>query len=164
MKMRKFFLFVLIDISLLFYSCAGTIKIYDKNTTSVWNKNNVYAVLPFINYTETPQAGKRVASLLYAIMISKGYKIKDNVMYLKSKNLRSMEKKAFKHGANYVVTGTVNEYRYKTGIDGQPAVSISLLVINKDNKVVWSSTGAKTGFINSSLGKITTELLENMVP
>ncbi len=164
MTMRKLFLLILINTSLFFYSCAGAVKTYDKNMTSVWNKNNVYAVLPFINYTETPQAGKRVASLLYAIMISKGYKIEDNIIYIKSKNLRSMEKKAFKHGADYVVTGTVNEYRYKTGIDGQPAVSISLLVINKDNKVVWSGTGSKTGFINSSLGKITTELLKNMIP
>ncbi|MGC9261785.1 MAG: hypothetical protein ACP5I8_17115, partial [Phycisphaerae bacterium] len=47
--------------------------------SNAWNKKSVYAVIPFINYTETPQAGKRVASMLYAIMVSKGYKIKNNI-------------------------------------------------------------------------------------
>ncbi len=164
MKRGILFLFFINILSIGLYSCAGAVKSYSASKDNIWNKNSVYAVLPFVNYTETPQAGKRVASILYAIMIDKGYKVKNNIIDLRSKSLKSLEKEAFKNGADYVVTGTVNEYRYKTGIDGEPAVSVSIMVINKDNTVLWSATGARTGFINSSLGKITTELLKNLIP
>ncbi|MFX6409724.1 hypothetical protein ABTG43_19290, partial [Acinetobacter baumannii] len=36
-------------------------------------------------------------------------------------------------GARYAVTGTVDEWRYKVGVDGEPAVGIALQIVEVDS-------------------------------
>ena len=54
---------------------------------------------------------------------------------------------------DYGITGTVEEWRYKAGNESEPAVGLTLTVIELgDNKVVWSASGARVGssFQNTS--------------
>ena len=47
---------------------------------------------------------------------------------------------------DYVISGSVEEWQYKNGLDGEPAVGISLRVIEPaSGRVIWSTSGARAG-------------------
>ncbi len=47
------------------------------------------------------------------------------------------------------------EWRYKTGIDAEPAVSFSIKIIDlKNNKIVFNGVGADSGLSYQSIGEI----------
>ncbi len=144
-------------------SIVNTGKLTDlPDTTTV-------VVLPFENHTETPMAGLRVASLLESILRTKGYVIEERFWKLKDvdytpEEIKGLLKEARQKGVDYVFTGSVNEFRYKTGIDGEPAVSITVDLYNTaDGKVIWSSAGSATGWSHESTGTVTQKLLNKLV-
>ena len=54
------------------------------------------------------------------------------------------EKWARTQGMRYVVTGAVNEWRYKVGVDGEPAVGLMLQVKDlRSDQVVYSAAGGR---------------------
>ncbi len=126
-------------------------------------------VLPFENHTETPMAGLRVASLLESVLRTKGYAIGERFWKLKDvdytpEEIKGLLKEAGQRGVDYVFTGSVNEFRYKTGIDGEPAVSITIDLYNTaDGKVIWGSVGSATGWSHESTGTVTQKLLNKLV-
>ena len=126
-------------------------------------------VLPFENNTETPMAGLKVASMLESILRTEGYRVVDRFWRLKQtdyspEEIKQLSQDAASRGADYLFTGSVNEYRYKTGIDGEPAVSITVeLKSTADNAVVWSFTGSATGWSHESTGTVTHKLLNRLV-
>lgn len=62
------------------------------------------------------------------------------------------------------MTGTVNEWRYKVGLDGEPAVSVTLKLIDMRNgRVIWSAVGSKMGSSRSSLGNVGQRLIDSML-
>lgn len=133
------------------------------------------AVLPLVNLSQTPQAGDQAASVLAAILRAKG---SDNVtlylpddrnplMYESSERQQEARQSARADGAAYLVSGTVEEWRYKSGLDGEPAVGVTLEVRSAtDDRIVWSGTAARTGWGRESLSvaahKVLDELAEQM--
>jgi hypothetical protein len=146
--------------SVLLLSCSqiNKVKIYPTL------KKETYAVIPFENYTITPLAGYRVASILEGVMRAHGYKVLKRVWNYSDQEPSQKEfkiwwQKAVKEGAKIVVYGTVNEFRYKTGIDGEPAVSVTLYFYDtKEKKIIWSATLSKSGLSFQSLGTVCQEL------
>jgi polysaccharide biosynthesis protein PelC len=56
------------------------------------------------------------------------------------------------------------EWRYKVGIDGEPAVGLTLKIIDLSNgRVLWSATGAKSGWSREALASVAQSLILNMV-
>ncbi|MDF1760415.1 MAG: hypothetical protein P1U40_07745 [Coxiellaceae bacterium] len=133
------------------------------------------AVLPLANHTETPQAGKRVTSMLAGILRTmKQYQVsvyRPNIPAKallenpnKTYSMRSALSWARRRGAQYAITGAVNEWRYKVGLDGEPVASVTLRVINlRNNKVVWSSVGSKIGGSRSGLSNTGQLLLNDLL-
>ncbi len=128
-------------------------------------KGEPYAVLPFENYTETPYAGYRVASILEGVLASKGYNLIPRVWSIKEmepleEEIEKLKESAVKNGARYIVYGSVNEFRYKTGLDGEPAVSITVFVYDaKENRVVKNVAVSGSGWVHESLGTLAQKLL-----
>ncbi|EQD28248.1 lipoprotein, partial [mine drainage metagenome] len=64
----------------------------------------------------------------------------------------------------YALTGSVQEWRYKTGVDGEPAVSVTFnLVDMTTGKTVWSATGSRTGWSRSSVGSVGQTLIDQLL-
>jgi hypothetical protein len=143
---------------------AGCARVVNQ-TPTLPIKGEPYAVLPFENYTETPYAGYRVASILEGVLASKGYNLIPRVWSIKERELaeeeiEKLKESAVKNGARYIVHGSVNEFRYKTGLDGEPAVSITIFVYDaKENKVVKNVAVSGSGWVHESLGTLTQKLL-----
>ena len=136
-----------------------------------------WVLLPFANHTETPQAGLRAEAIAETVLRSTG--VKEVERYPASLNPETLldpaERKlteqamAWAKGkdARYALTGAVEEWRYKVGVDGEPAVGLSLQVVDvKSGAVVYSASGGKSGWSREALSavaqKLTRELLEDL--
>ena len=67
-------------------------------------------------------------------------------------------------GARYAIYGAVDEWRYKVGIDGEPAVGVALHIMDlQNNSVVWSGVGGKSGWSRESLAGVAQKLIKQLL-
>lgn len=132
-----------------------------------------WALLPITNHTETPQAGLRAEAILESIVRSNG--VSDLRRYpanLVNESLfESTERKAVEQATawarserlRYGLTGTVDEWRYKVGVDGEPAVGVTLKLIDlQSGAVVWTAAGSKTGWSREALSGVAQKLIRQL--
>ncbi|MFP3754622.1 MULTISPECIES: penicillin-binding protein activator LpoB [Cupriavidus] len=132
------------------------------------------AVLPIVNYTETPQAGLRAEAIAESLLKTGG--IANLKRYPASLNPETLFEPAERESvgkalewargerARYALTGAVQEWRYKVGVDGEPAVGISLQLIDvASGQVVWSATGSDSGWSRASLSGTAQKLLRRLL-
>jgi len=139
-------------------------KVYkDINESSEMKKSVVISLFQLDNFTDTPRAGKRAANIVEGILESRGYIVKSHID-TKVPSLKKAAKIAKDDDAKYFMMGGISEWRYKTGIDGEPAVSLKVtLYKTKNKKVRFSATGASSDWGNASLGTVTQELVDAMI-
>ena len=126
---------ILVIVSLVLLSCSSMVE----NVQRGLEKGPTFAVIPFENNTETPLAGLRVASIAEGVASSKGYNVKRVITYEQKEytqeDIMNIINTLKDKNIDYVITGSVNEFRYKAGIDGEPAVSITLRIFSlKEDK------------------------------
>ncbi|MFX7620734.1 hypothetical protein ABTJ52_20200, partial [Acinetobacter baumannii] len=64
----------------------------------------------------------------------------------------------------YALSGTVDDWRYKVGIDGEPAVGLTLQLIEvSSGKVVWAAAGAKSGWSREALSAVAQKLMRSLL-
>ena len=155
---------------LLMILLAGCASVTLTTSNEKLDKSRVMAVDSFINYTEVPMAGYRAAAMVDAVLLNRGYISKTiytspNEEYLKPNSpLNDRLEKARKISADYLVSGEVIEWRYKTGIDGEPAVSLVLRVYDvHTGAVVYSASASKSGFGYSSVGVAAQDVIASMI-
>lgn len=131
-----------------------------------------FAVLPLINLSQTPQAGDQAASVLAAILRAKGsdevtlYLPNDlnPLLYESNERQQTALQSARNDDAEYLFSGTVEEWRYKSGLDGEPAVGVTLEVRRADdNRIIWSGTAARSGWGRESLSVAAHKVLDELV-
>ena len=147
---------------ILLLGACSTLEVSVGSKLPDTNQTKSITLFALDNYTDTPQAGKRASNLIEGILYAKGYKV---VKAIKTgeKTLQEQLVIAQKNGSDYLLNGGVSEWRYKTGIDGEPAVSIQCKMINVHSaKVIWSATASSNDWGNSSIGTTAQEMLENV--
>jgi hypothetical protein len=74
------------------------------------------------------------------------------------------QKWAREQGIRYGLTGVVQEWRYKVGIDGEPAVGVTLQVLDlSTGQIIWSASGAKSGWSREALSAVAHKLLYQLL-
>jgi len=145
----------LLTVLFTFVACSDKVlSITEKAMPSLDNNQTIGITLVTLeNYTDTPRAGMRATNIVKGVLNAKGYIVVDNLSDLKNNNKKT----------KYYMRGAVSEWRYKTGIDGEPAVSIRLaLYSTQTDKLVWSATGANNDWGNGSIGTTAQSLIEEM--
>ncbi|NPA51596.1 MAG: hypothetical protein GXO22_01745 [Aquificae bacterium] len=150
--------------SIFLFSCATSYK----TTKSKLNKKATYAVVPFYNFTETPMAGLRVSHLIEGVLRAKNYRVLNRYWKeeedLSAEEIKNLITELKNKNVNYIVSGTVNEWRYKTGIDGEPAVSFTIYVLDTSTgNIVWSGALSRSGLSYESLGVTAQSLIEKVI-
>lgn len=121
------------------------------------------AVLPFANLTDVPLAGRRAQAIAVSLLRQRG--LREVVGYpqpradLLSRAAVPTEQQALqwarRQGARYALDGSVTEWRYKTGVDSEPAVGVVLRLRDvADGRVVWSASGARSGWGYQALAAV----------
>jgi len=132
-----------------------------------------YAIGSFWNYTETSMAGLKAASIVEGVLLKNKITlyslIEGNEEFTLNKNQKDLLniqlKEAKSLGADYFITGEVQEWRYKIGIDGEPVVSYSIKIIDLKNKErVFSAIGAKSSWGHKSIGIVAQEIADELLP
>ena len=170
--MKKLEKFLLVAIVVLFSACSTAViiktdkklpKIYkDINDTYQEKRDIKISVFRLNNYTDTPRAGMRAANIIEGILLTKGYKIKSHIKD-KAVSFKKAKRIAKQDGSKYFLYGGVSEWRYKTGIDGEPAISVQVsLYKTKNAKMVWSATGSDSDWGNGSIGTTAQNLFQEM--
>lgn len=136
-----------------------------------------WAILPINNLSQTAQADVQAQTLIETRLRNRGVRAIDTYVPLKQVSLRDLLDPATdlknsiewakRNRYRYGVTGSVNEWHYKAGADREPAVGISLKIVDLHNgDVVWQANAARTGWGYASLpsvaDKVVRELLEEI--
>jgi polysaccharide biosynthesis protein PelC len=154
-------------LGLALVGCAVT------QTTSqsiVMARTDSVALLPIANHTDVPQAGLRAESIIEASLRARGlvqlqmYPIALNpeTLFEPSERKAQIEAEKWAKGQNirYVVYGAVDEWRYKVGVDGEPAVGLVLQVKDMSSgQVVYSASGGKSGWSREALSAVAQKLV-----
>ena len=153
---------------------ATSCSIQQVHESASLDSNVRWALLPIVNLAQAPLAGERTETVLATRLRSLGlsqlteYPASDSkaMMGMNSDQKRFQEAKkwAIKQNFQYWITGSVEEWRYKAGLDGEPAVAISLRVIEaQSGKVVWSGSGARTGWGREGVLVTAHEVLDELL-
>lgn len=122
-------------------------------------------LLPFDNATSDPAAARAVRDFVASAMAERGLRFRqteESLLLAARKNAAGdtglYPEIARAAGARYFVTGSVHEYRYMADLEGSPAVSFSLRLVDaRDGRTLWHGTAANTGYGWKSLGELSAE-------
>lgn len=156
----------------LLTSACGT-RVLSRQTAPAWADQARWALLPLLNHSDTPQAALSAEALLSDALHQQGVALRAYPADLSRDTLLEPNERkavqaalawAHQQGLRYALGGSVNEWRYKVGVDGEPAVSLSLQVIDLSNdQVVWSASGARSGSSRESLAGLAQKTLADLL-
>ena len=163
-------------LALLLLAIAATgCSVMDKTRTPVQlDAGAKWVILPIANHTETPQAGLRAEVILESLLRQRGLQTLVRPPALQAGDLmgdlpdrklqQDAQRWAAEQGIRYAVTGAVDEWRYKVGVDGEPAVGLVLQVIDLGSgNVVWTATGARSGWSREALSAVGQKLMRDLL-
>lgn len=147
----------------------------DHGKSPALQRNATWVVLPFDNHTETPMAGQRAEAIATALLQTHG--IGSVKRYAGSANAsdalfapadaasgNAALGWAREQGATYALMGAVDEWRYKVGVDGEPAVGVTLHIIDVNSgATLWSGAGGKSGWSREALSSVGQKLIRGML-
>ena len=155
------------------FSACAVVNV-STSSTSALPRNARWVLLPVMNHTETPQAGLRAETILLPLLHQRGlnnlapYPANLNQDTLlgdtEQASMQQAKKWAREQGFRYAITGGVDEWRYKVGVDGEPAVGMNLLVwdLNKD-QIIWSAVGGKSGYSREAVSAVAQKLIQDLI-
>ena len=164
----------IIGIILVALVASGCVTLKQGGGITSFKEN--WAVLPFVNNTETPYAGERAESIAAALLYTHGVqnlerptaetvKPEDQLGIDRGEQRqRAAMELAKQKKVKYVLVGTVNEWRYKVGLDGEPVVGFTLQVVElPEGKVVWSGAAGKSGWSRDAVSSVAQQVLERLL-
>ncbi|GAB7128380.1 pellicle/biofilm biosynthesis outer membrane protein PelC [Silvimonas sp. JCM 19000] len=144
------------------------------NSTPALPAAEKWAMLPLLNRTETPLAGLRAESIVEPLLVQHGLTqlqlypsslAKDSMLAADDRAAVDAARQwAQAQHIRYAVGGSVDEWRYKVGVDGEPAVGVSLMVWDlQTGQVVWSGVGGKSGYSREALSAVAQKLISKLI-
>jgi polysaccharide biosynthesis protein PelC len=159
---------------ILLAAVAASCTTVNSGSLATIDRSAKWVMLPVLNHTEVPQAGLRTEAITEALLRANG--INDLTRYPPTMNpdtlfepaerkvLAEADKWARSQGARYAIYGAVDEWRYKVGIDGEPAVGVALHIMDlQSNAVVWTGVGGKSGWSRESLSGVAQKLIRELL-
>jgi hypothetical protein len=133
-----------------------------------------WALLPVLDYSDSTQAGGRVEETLSSLLrtrlsieVSK-YPVpaepESSVELDERQRYQRALSWAKKEGFQYGISGSVNEWRYRSGADGEAAIGLTLHVVEvQSGKTVWTASGSRAGWGRQTASGTAQHLLRDML-
>jgi TolB-like protein len=161
------------SIALLLTALAACSTV-DRGKAPALDANANWTVLPFANHTETPMAGSRAESVAEALLHARGVgRIKRytgnaqaEALFDAADTKRQEQALAWarEQGVRYALSGTVDEWRYKVGVDGEPAAGLTLQIIDvQSGDILWTGAGGKSGWSREALSAVAQKLIRELL-
>ena len=176
MKGSKFVIVLLVFFA--FVSCSYQ-QDYVKGR-EIHAKARCVAILPLVNLTSYPKAGRIVSDLLStAIYATTDFQIMEQTQMLekfkgKETDLDEVLEKAValkvgkSLGVDTLIFGSVTEFRYKRGLDEDPVVGINIRMLDvKNDRILWAGSKSSTGgcfwLCEDSLSRLAQKVCNDLV-
>ena len=154
----------------LLAACTTT----DRGRAPALERQATWAVLPFANHTETPLAGNRAEAIAEALLHAQGVgrvlrhqpTTQQEALFDASDIKRQQDALAWarEQQARYALTGAVDEWRYKVGVDGEPAAGVTLRIIDvATGDTLWTGAGGKSGWSREALSAVGQKLIRDLL-
>lgn len=152
--MNRIALFCLI----LFTSgCAHVVTTGDSNGESLVVDRLLLP--PFINATDDQHASRALTEMTGSALVQAGialYQTEELVIRTAGEEAQGSDGRyaeaARSVAASHLLIGTVHEYRYKTDLDGDPAVGVTMRIVEASTgRTVWQGTSANVGYAFASV-------------
>jgi TolB-like protein len=153
---------------------SGCVTLHQGGTPVSFQES--WALLPFVNNTETPYAAERAESIAAALLYARGIQRLERSIAETAKNedqlgtdrgeqrQRAALETARQRKIRYALVGTVNEWRYKVGLDGEPVVGITLELVDlPSGQVVWSGSAGKSGWSRDAVSAVAQQVLDKLM-
>ena len=159
---------------LLFLSACSSMSTTNRAAADISAR---WAILPINNLSQTVQADLQAQLMIETRLRARGIATVDTYTPVQQVSLRNLLDPATdlknsiewakQNDYRYGLTGTVNEWHYKAGADREPAVGVSLKLVDLYmGNVVWQANAARTGWGYASLpavaDKVIAELLKEV--
>jgi len=147
---------------ILLGGCASTLST-SKKTSPI---QGAILLAPYVNSTDDEHAGTALTEITGTTLMQNGYDVYnvDQNKIAEDDTLPDLKQQASEKNATYIVRGVVYEYRYKTDLDGDPAVGITLRVEHaQTGKLVWQGSSSQVGIGFSSLSSAAQEAVSDLV-
>jgi len=167
--MKRLLLLLILVVTLF---ATGCVTLNQRGAEVSFQEN--WALLPFVNNTETPYAAERCESIVAALLYARGVQHLERIavetkqeelgMDRGVKRQREALELAKQKKVRYVLTGTVNEWRYKVGLDGEPVAGFTLqLIALPEGTVVWSGAAGKSGWSRDAVSSVAQQVLDRLL-
>lgn len=133
-----------------------------------------WALLPISNLSKTPMAGNRASALVETHLRSRG--VKNLEVYKSPANqsvialldeagqLDDAKNWARQNGFRYGITGDVQEWSYKNGLDNEPSVGMTLKFVDlQSDEVMWIANATRTGWGYSNLSSTASKTIDELL-
>lgn len=114
---------------------------------------------PFTNATDDQHASRALTEMTGSALVQAGialYQTEELVLRTSDDEAQGGDGRyaeiARSMSASHLLIGTVHEYRYKTDLDGDPAVGITMRIVEASSgRTVWQGTSANVGYAFASV-------------
>ena len=164
---------IVLALAALALSGCATVQL-DASASPHPDRQALWCVLAPVNNTSTPYAGGRVQQQLAALLGTRGL---THVLLAPStgssgplpigeaaQDERQELSWARHHDARYALLGSVDEWHYKIGLDGQPAVGFTLRLMDlRSGKILWSGIASASGGSREGLAVLSERTLSGLL-
>ncbi|MDO6545028.1 hypothetical protein [Photobacterium sanguinicancri] len=134
---------------------------YQVPESPVFAANSSWVIMPMANHSNTPMAAEKVEKILNAQLYAKGIRATiypelntNDLAAIIDDSAKRKQAQAWlaSRPVDYIITGSVEEWHYKSGLDGEPAVGITLEIRSaKSKSTLWRATGSRGGWGRESV-------------
>ncbi|MCW8808314.1 MAG: hypothetical protein OQK79_09410 [Rhodanobacter sp.] len=164
---------VIVSMALALLAACATSSFHAGPAPAV-ERSASWVVAPLVNNTATPYAGQRAAQLVTALLAQRDVgqvvaaPATSDAGGLPIDNGATAEDAArtfaSQQNARYLIRGSVDEWSYKIGLDGQPAVGFTLSVVDlTSGKVLWAGAASASGGSREGVAVLAQETLNRLV-
>lgn len=167
---RKIFVFLVLS-GLCFLTACSTVVYQGGQNPGAKRQDFILFLPPFFNATDDDHAGRALTELTATALLERGLPVLQSEPALVKSRLENAAgadglfvETARSLGATHLLIGTVHEYRYKTDLDGDPAVGLTLRLVDaQDGRTIWQGSSAKVGVFFASLSTASQRAVRNLV-
>jgi polysaccharide biosynthesis protein PelC len=167
--MRKLTPLVVASMLLSLNACSS----YRGTDKLVISQGSTFALMPFDNQSNTPMAAQNVKNIVSSELVARNLKYvtfentqePEDLKSILDDNFEKRQAKEWLNTAsyNYVLLGSVDEWNYKAGLDGEPVVSVTIEISDANGKVLYKKTGSRSGFGRESLNGAGQDVIEKIL-
>jgi TolB-like protein len=176
--MKNRFFLMLLSVALIGAGCSYQRQLVKGG--QIHGKARIAAVLPLVNLSGHPHAGRIVGDLLVTeLYAGTAFQLMEHTLMLTHLNSDQqdwdevLERQSAlalgeKLGVDTVIFGSVTEYRYKRGLDEDPVVGINLRLLDvASRQILWAGSKSASGgcfwFCEDSLNRLTQRVCHDLV-